>query len=181
MTTKTCPLHSTRKTQRGFSMIEVLVTMLIVSLALLGTSGLLTYAMRMNQGGQFRTQAVLLSSDLAERMEANRVTALAGGYDVAAPSADVDCAADYCSGEDLATSDLFKWQQAVAAALPQGQAAPPVHTTSGSAHTYTIRISWVDRQENTTNAAYNAGTGLGTNSGGTGERFFYTATRTFYN
>jgi type IV pilus assembly protein PilV len=169
------------KHQHGFSMIEVLVTMLIVALALLGTSGLLTYAMRQNQGGQFRTQAVFLSSDLAERMEANRVTALAGGYDIAAPTVDVDCSSKYCTGDELATSDLFKWSQAVAAALPQGTATPPVHTTTGSQHTYTITISWVDRQEKTTQAAYSASAAVGANATGTGERFSYTATRTFYN
>jgi len=181
MFTKTCSLRSSRNSQLGFSMIEVLVTMLIVSLALLGTSGLLTYAMRLNQGGQFRTQAVFLSSDLAERMEANRATAVAGGYDISAPTSDVDCTTVYCTGEDMAASDLFKWQQAVAAALPQGQAAPPVHTATGSAHTYTITISWVDRQDKATQAAYSASSAVGTNTAGTGERFFYTATRTFYN
>ena len=41
--------------QCGFSMIEVLVTLLIISLALLGTAGLQAYSMRLNQGGQFRT------------------------------------------------------------------------------------------------------------------------------
>jgi type IV pilus assembly protein PilV len=181
MTNKTFPLRSTRKAQRGFSMIEVLVTMLIVSLALLGTSGLLTYAMRMNQGGQFRTQAVFLSSDLAERMEANRATAIAGGYDITAPTSDVDCTTAYCTGDDLAASDLFKWRQAVVAALPQGQASPPVHVAVGSAHTYTITISWVDRQEKATQAAYSASSAVGANSTGDGERFSYTATRTFYN
>ena len=51
--------------QRGFSMIEVLVTLLIISLALLGTAGLQAYSMRLNQSGQFRTQAVFLVADLA--------------------------------------------------------------------------------------------------------------------
>lgn len=180
MTAKTHRKHSARTGQLGFSMIEVLVTMLIVSLALLGTSGLLTYAMRLNQGGQFRTQAVFLAADLAERMEANRVTAVAGGYDITAPTSDTDCTTVYCTGDDMAASDLYKWQQAVVATLPQGQASPPVHVAAGTAHTYTITISWVDRQEKATQAAYSASSAVGANAGGTGERFFYTATRTFY-
>ncbi len=181
MTAKNHRKLSPRAGQQGFSMIEVLVTMLIVSLALLGTSGLLTYAMRQNQGSQFRTQAVFLASDLAERMEANRTTALAGGYDISAPTSDTDCSTVYCTGDDMAASDLYKWKQSVVATLPQGQALPPVHVALGATHTYTITISWVDRQEKATQAAYSASSAVGANVGGTGERFFYTATRTFYN
>lgn len=178
MRTYNRPPSTCRERQRGFSMIEVLVTMLIISLALLGTSGMQAYSMRLNQGGQFRTQAVFLVADLAERMEANRATAVAGGYAIATPSADTDCYAAYCTGAALAASDVFKWQAAVAAALPQGQAAPPVQTIAGNPSTYTITVSWVDRREDTTHAAYAPGAALGSDASGTGERFFYTATRT---
>ena len=59
------PVPVLARRQRGFSMIEVLVTLLIISLALLGTAGLQAFSMRLNQGGQFRTQAVFLVADLA--------------------------------------------------------------------------------------------------------------------
>jgi type IV pilus assembly protein PilV len=181
MPAKTFLLPLARSRQGGFTMIEVLVTMLIISLALLGTSGMQAYSMRLNHGAQFRTQAVFLAADLAERMEANRATAVAGGYDIPAPSADTDCAAVYCTGDSLADSDLFKWRAAVAAALPQGQAAPPVRTVAGNPSTYTITISWVDRMENTNNAAYDSTQKLGADANSKGERFFYTATRVIYN
>jgi type IV pilus assembly protein PilV len=162
-------------------MIEVLVTMLIISLALLGTSGMQAYAMRVNKGSQFRTQAVFLVADLAERMEANRASAVSGGYAITSPTNATDCVTVYCSADDLAASDLFIWQAAVAASLPGGQAAPPVQTVTGNPSTYTITVSWVDRQENTTNAAYVSGATLGADASGVGERFFYTATRTIFN
>ena len=60
---------------RGFTMIEVLVTLVIIALTLLGTAGLQSYAMKMNQGGQLRTQAVVLALDLLERIEANNAAA----------------------------------------------------------------------------------------------------------
>lgn len=167
--------------QHGFSMIEVLVTMLIISLALLGASGMQAYSMRLNHGAQFRTQAVFLAADLAERMEANRATAVAGGYSIPLPTADTDCSTVYCSGDNLAASDLFKWSSAVAAALPQGQAAAPVQTVTGNPSTYTITISWVDRMENTTNAAYDSTSQVGVDANAKGERFYYTATRVIYN
>ncbi len=168
----------------GFSMIEVLVTLLVISLALLGTAGLQAYAMRMSQGGQFRSQAVLMASDLAERMEANKPAAIAGNYVVAQSSTPVAvnaaCISAACAAGTLAAYDLAQWQRAVAATLPQSSWAV-TQVTGGNPTTYTITIGWVDRKADTTNAAYDESAGVGSNASGTGERFFYTATRTIFN
>jgi type IV pilus assembly protein PilV len=179
--------------QRGFSMIEVLVTLLIISLALLGTAGLQAYSMRLNQGGQFRTQAVFLVADLAERMEANKGGATAGAYALAngnvpnAPS--TACQDAPCGAVALATYDLTQWQNAVAATLPQSSWTV-TETVAGNPATYTITVGWVDRRQEQNNAsgsagityeAFNAGTQTGLDATGTGERFFYTATRTIAN
>lgn len=168
----------------GFSMIEVLVTLLIISLALLGTAGLQAYAMRMNQGGQFRSQAVLMASDLAERMEANKAAAIAGSYVVAQSStpatASAACTSSACAAMALAAYDLAQWQSAVAATLPQGSWSV-TQVATGNPTTYRITIGWVDRKADTTQAAYDEDTGMGSNAAGTGERFFYTSTRTIFN
>lgn len=180
-----------RATQRGFSMIEVLVTLLIITLALLGTAGLQAYSMRLNQGGQFRTQAVFLAADLAERMEANKPGVVAGAYNLATSSVvgaqSTACTAAACACDPapggvctaLATYDLAQWQNAVAAALPQSSWT--VVNAAGNPSTVTITISWVDRLGDTTNAAFDSTSQVGSNAAGTGERFFYTATRTIYN
>lgn len=162
-----------RAVQQGFSMIEVLVTMLFISVALLGTAGLQAYAMKVSQGGQFRTQAVFLAADLAERMEANLRGAVAGNYVLAngsAPGAlSTACYTVACSPADLATYDLSQWRNAIAAVLPQSSWTV-AQTTTGNPSVYTITISWVDRR---TDTSYE--------SAGTGENFFYTATRTIAN
>jgi type IV pilus assembly protein PilV len=173
------PLQS----QRGFSMIEVLVTMLIVTLALLGTAGLQAYSMRLNQGAQFRTQAVFLAADLAERMEANPAGAIPGGvsptggyatswdyttsgaYDQSSLS--TACATGTCSALDLANFDKSQWQNAVAATLPQvswvvcvdanGDGVCDTSPPTTDPTTYTITISWVDRRSDTGNQAAVAG------------------------
>ena len=177
-----CNRTSTRRPQRGFSMIEVLVTMLIISLALLGTAGLQAYAMRMNQGAQFRSLAVFLVADLAERIEANRAQAVAGQYVVATsgvPAAvNTTCRDGTCSAAQLAVFDLSQWQNTVATALPQSTWTI-VQTVAGNPSTYTITLGWVDRTADVQYAAADA-SGLGVNAGGTGERFFYTATRTVF-
>ena len=154
-------------------MIEVLVTLMIIALALLGTAGLQAYAMRTSQGGQFRSQAVFLVADLAERMEANKIGAVAGSYALSTSSTantlSTACVSSACSPTDLAAFDLSQWQNAIASMLPQSSWTV-TQTTSGNPSTYTITISWVDRRSDTAYA-----------STGTGETFSYTATRTISN
>ena len=180
----------TCRSEGGFSMIEVLVTLLIISLALLGTAGLQAYSMRLNQGGQFRSLAVFLAADLAERMEANRTSALAGGYvvpstlgaDFLAGGAAVStaCVTAACNAAALAAYDLSQWQSAVAATLPQSSWSV-AQTVSGSQSTYTVTLNWVDRKTNANSAAADANSSFGSNAAGTGEKFSYTSSRTFFN
>jgi type IV pilus assembly protein PilV len=166
---------------QGFSLIEVLVTMLVISLALLGTVGLQTYALRTNQGGQFRSQAVFLAADLAERMEANRIGAVVGtGYIQATSSVkdttlNTSCTTGACSPDQLAAFDTSQWKNAVATTLPQAEWTVR-QTVTGNPSTYTITISWVDREEK---IAYAASAPKG--ASGVGEKMSYTATRTIFN
>ena len=184
--------------QRGFSMIEVLVTLLIISLALLGTAGLQAYSMRLNQSGQFRTQAVFLVADLAERMEANTPGAVRAAYvlpesstvnalSTACTTGMCPCAAAPGDCNALANFDLSQWQNVVAASLPQASwevcvdanrdNVCDVSPIASNPITYMIRVSWVDRRVDTTQGASDATSRVGVNAAGTGERFFYTATR----
>lgn len=151
--------------QRGFSMLEILITLVIIATALLGTAGLQIYAMRMGQSGQFRTQAVFLAADLAERMEANKAAAVAGAYvnnSAAAVATGVDCLTSACDSANLALYDLNQWRTAVASVLPQ-PTWTVTRTIAGDPSTYSITINWIDRSsEKNTH----------------GETFTYIATRT---
>lgn len=176
--------------ERGFSMVEVLVTLMVVSLALLGTAGLQAHSMRLNQGGQYRSLAVFLAADLAERMEANRIGAVAGNYELpittgAAFMIDTTnpsgaCVSNACSPVALANFDLSNWQSLVARSLPQSSWSV-VQVTNGARNDFTIKIGWVDRRNKTTRAAASVDSSVGSNSAGTGEKFFYTANRTLFN
>lgn len=154
-------------------MIEVLVTLMIISLAMLGAVGLQAHALRLNQGGQFRVQAVFLAGDLAERMEANKDAAVAGAYVVTSSGTPISssnaCDSSACTADQLAVRDLSQWQNAIAQTLPQSSWAI-TQTTPGNPSTYTIVISWVDRRSSASYA-----------TAGTGETFSYTASRTVFN
>lgn len=139
--------------QRGFSMIEILVTMLIISLAMLGSAGLQAYSMKTNLGGQFRNQAAFYVTDIIERMESNKAGAIAGSYALAAGTAvpnaiTTQCDTGVCSSAQLAAYDLNNWQFGLAAALPQGTGVI-TQTTAGNPSTYTVQVSWVDRSTDT--------------------------------
>jgi type IV pilus assembly protein PilV len=155
--------------QHGFSMLEILVTLAIVAIALLGTAGLQIYAMRMGQSGQFRTQAVFLASDIAERMEANKAAAVAGNYALgltrAASTSAADCATAACDSTSLASWDISQWENAITGLLPQ-PTWQISQTTTGNPSTYSIVISWTDRSSDKNSH---------------GETFSYTATRTISN
>lgn len=129
-------------------MLEILVTLVIVAIALLGTAGLQLNAMRVGKGGQFRTQAIFIASDMVERMEANKAEAILGTYAVAATSAvgaaATLCDAAACTSAQLAAWDINQWGTNITNVLPQPTWSI---TTAGVANpiTYTIVISWTDR------------------------------------
>jgi type IV pilus assembly protein PilV len=142
---------TTRFKQNGFSMLEVLITLLIIAVAMLGTAGLQLNALRLNKSSQTRTQAIFLASDIAERMEANKAQAILGSYAIAAtssviaPSTFCDTAA--CNPLSLANWDLYQWGTAISA-LPT--ATWSITSTGTNPITYTIAINWVERVDNKT-------------------------------
>lgn len=133
-------------------MLEVLVTLIVVALALLGTAGLQAYAMRVNQGGQFRIQAVSLASYIAECMEANKTAAITGKYavprtDMPTPTS-LNCRAQACTDVELAAWDISEWEKAISRSLPQAS-WEITQTKTGNPSTYKIVITWVDRKVKT--------------------------------
>lgn len=180
--------------QQGFSMLEILITLVIVATALFGTAGLQVHAMRMNKGSEFRTQAVFLASDIAERMEANKVAGVTGNYAVASTNiasvAPVDCANVVCAPAQLASWDISQWETAIVnLKLPQASwqitqtqfiaASPPLDPLNSI--TYEIVIRWTDRRADTAYAANETGSITGLSSDGKAELFFHTSTRTLNN
>lgn len=82
----------------GFTLIEVLITTVIMSGALLGLAGLQATALRDNIGAIHRSQAVLYAHDMAERIRTNPA-AVADNEFLNITTAKIDCTklpAPYC-------------------------------------------------------------------------------------
>ena len=117
-----------RVRQRGITLLESLVSILILAIAVLGLLGVQLRTQAETQTGVRRAQAVRLIEDFAERIKSNpdgfaRVES--GSYDSgwnAAPPTSPDCSATPCDSSQLAASDLAKWKEAVKGTLPLGQA-----------------------------------------------------------
>ena len=117
--------------QNGFSLLEVLVTLLIVSLGLLGIAGIIANSLKVNQGASTRTQASLLANDIIDRMRANR-TGAAAAYVLAS------CDPLPAAGT-IARDDLIAWCSLVTGALPAGTGS-----VAFDAAKVTVTVGWDD-------------------------------------
>lgn len=139
-------------------MLEVLVSLVLIAVALLGMLGLQINALKLSKGATFRTQAVLLSDEIAERIESNKIGATAGNYVVATVSstpvvAGTNCVSTACDSTQLAVFDLAVWQVRIAAALP-GSSWQITNPVAGNPSTYSIVVTWQDRRDNASRTTY---------------------------
>jgi type IV pilus assembly protein PilV len=129
--------------QRGFTLIEVLVTVIILAIGLLGLAGLQLGGLRYSFSAYQRSQATIMANDIVDRMRANRTVAEAGAYDIdiGDDPDDQDCSGvgANCTTADMADADLFDWKQALADILPAGDGS--IVNNGG---TFTITIQWDD-------------------------------------
>lgn len=72
-----------RKSMLGLSLIEILVTVVVLSIGLLGIAGMQAFGMRYNNDSYVRSQAVAYANDLVERMRANPNAVNTGAYKTA--------------------------------------------------------------------------------------------------
>jgi type IV pilus assembly protein PilV len=152
--------------QRGMTLIEILVAIVVLSIGLLGLAGLQLKGMQVNQGSVYRWQAAMLAEDIADRMRADRAGALGGNYTLAAtPAAGASAPSSGAAGTQAAIND---WLARVAA-LPGGNvaiAAPVAGTTAGST-VIGITVGWADTRAQAgvqlTGTAATTGSQTGTN------------------
>lgn len=113
--------------QRGVSLIEVLIAVLVFSIGLLGLAGLIVMATQSTHVGYLRTQATFLANSMAERMSANPGAVWSGGYNstsypASAQSAGCGAGAP-CTAAGVATHDQQIWSGQLKAFLPNPKAS----------------------------------------------------------
>jgi type IV pilus assembly protein PilV len=127
--------------QSGFSLVEALVALIVISVGMIGIAALYGQGLRASSTALYRTQAVNLAADMADRIRANRAGTTA--YEGAAGDRNCDAGDNNdCDPADMAAHDLWLWQAQVVAQLPGGVGAVSVDTTTPP--TYDISVSWQD-------------------------------------
>jgi type IV pilus assembly protein PilV len=125
--------------QRGFSLVEVLIALIIMSVGMLGIAGLYVQSMQAGRTSLFRHHAVTLASDVADRIRANPRAGIAyTGF-----GANNNCVGGGvdCNDTAMAANDIFLWDQQATDSLPNGDitilfddsVVPPL---------YTITVAW---------------------------------------
>jgi len=157
------PVQQPRR-QRGITLIEVLVTLVVFSVGALGLAGLQATGLRNNRDAYVRTQVTVLANDIADRLRANVTGIQNGNYNNQSGSATSSCnTASGCTSSQMAANDLAEWNALAAALLPSGAGvvcldSTPDDGTSGSAAcdnsgaAYAIKIWWDDDHDSTTAA-----------------------------
>jgi type IV pilus assembly protein PilV len=120
-----------RKTQRGTTLIETLVALVVLSVGLLGIAALQMTSLRNNRGAHLRSQAQVMAYDITDRMRANRTDALANAYVIAIAASP--------TGAGLVLTDLQQWKNTLAATLPGGDGA-----IERVGDMFRITIQWTD-------------------------------------
>ena len=129
----------------GFTLIEVLIALVILSVGMLGIAGLYVTSMQAGRTSILRHNAVTLAGDIADRIRANPragpAYALAGANNNC-----VDGGVD-CTLGQMAAHDIFLWDQQAANTMPNG-AVNIVFNNGVVPPTYQITVAWTEPGEN---------------------------------
>ena len=139
----------------GFSLVEVLVAMFVVSMGILALAGLLQASTRYSKMSELRSTATLLANDIGDRIRAKPVGAQLGaaGYDQAdkefptpLPAAHPACTSETpCLPNDLAKADMAAWTARVRATLPKGSTWVQFHAGAAPASAWLdVWVGWAD-------------------------------------
>jgi type IV pilus assembly protein PilV len=110
-----------RRAQTGSGLIESLISIFVVSIGFIGFASLQINGLVAANDSLFRSKAVYLSYQMADRVRANLPGAQAGSYaDFEAPVSSPGCIASNCSAAQMAQNDFYEWSAEIASLLPSG-------------------------------------------------------------
>jgi type IV pilus assembly protein PilV len=122
--------HSFKTPAQGFSLLESLVALLLISVGILGIANMQFHGLANNNSAYYRSIAVGLVSDMSERLRINADVASAGGYSTSVSMTD-----------GLATADVAGWLADVQSLLPVG-GGTLTYTAGAAGGEYAVAVTW---------------------------------------
>lgn len=138
-----------RRSIRGFTLIEVLIALVVLTVGLLGMAILMLTSLQSSQGAYMRSQASLLAYDIVERMRTNYTQAInTNDYALDASAddpAEPDCADSEtgCDAAGQAELDMFQWRTTLSSSIPGSSAT----ISRSNENEYQIDITWSEAGE----------------------------------
>ena len=139
-----------RTHNKGFTLIEVLIALVILSFGLLALATMQLTSIQYSNSAKQRAQATFFAYDILDRMRANIEEAEDGNYDVllgsavAQPTGSAVCVSDVnsCTPAELADYDLWEWKDDLANQLTMGDGQIVNISAVGGRTVYEITVQW---------------------------------------
>ena len=125
----------------GFTLIEVLIALVILSVGMLGIAGLYVHSMQAGRTSIMRHNAVTLAGDIADRIRANPRAGPA--YALAGANNNCVDGGINCTLGQMAANDIFLWDQQATNSLPNGTVTI-VFNNGVAPPTYQITVAWTE-------------------------------------
>lgn len=125
--------------QDGTTLIEVLVTIVLLGIGLLGLASMQNISLKYSYDSYLRTQSALIASDMFDRIRANPTAQ----YDDITATTSVDCTQTTCAPATMMQYDMTQWAARVDETFPG--AATTITSAGTPINTYTIAFKWESR------------------------------------
>jgi type IV pilus assembly protein PilV len=139
-----------KRAQLGYGLVESMVSIFVVSIGFLGFAGLQVKGLASANDSLFRTKAIYLSYQMADRVRANLPAVQAGSYNsLSGTGSSPGCITTNCTAAQVAQNDFYEWSTEVAAVLPTGQGT--ICKTSaetacdGAGNNYAVTLTWAEK------------------------------------
>jgi type IV pilus assembly protein PilV len=130
--------------QSGFSLVEVLIALVIMSVGMLGIAGLYVQSMQAGRTSMFRHNAVTLAGDVADRIRANPTAAVSYIVPVGADNSCVTGGVN-CTPAEMAANDVLLWKDQAGETLPNGDVTIVFTAAAGATPpSYQITVTWTE-------------------------------------
>ncbi len=136
----------------GFSMIEVLVTLLILVIGIMGLIGMQVVSAKNVNNAQMRTVANNFAYDIVDRMRANPAGVAAGNYNsITGSESSATTCTSTCSAAQLATLDAVQWNASIKRSFANGGLGTDAKgTVTRNGNIHLITLTWKEQNKGST-------------------------------